>query len=79
MKYTTVQEAAKVLGIPERTIQGRIRAGIMQADRLGRAWLIPVRELDRWRSLPPPKRGPKVRTTRYTKSRNRAEATSATG
>ena len=68
-KYTTVQEAAAALGVSERTIQYRLRTGIMRADRLGRAWLIPVRELEHWMAAPKPVRGsrlPKRAKPRYT-------------
>lgn len=59
MKYVTVQDAATVLGVTDRTIRYRIETGLMNADRIGRAWLIPVKELAKLEGAERPKRGPK--------------------
>lgn len=51
MEYLTTTEAAKVIGIPTRTLLNRIKAGIIQAERAGpRAWLVPRTEVEKWRN-----------------------------
>ena len=68
MRYVSVDTASQRLGIPRSTITHRIRVGIMRADRVGRAWLIPERELQKWETNPPEvKRGVKPR--RHTRQR----------
>jgi excisionase family DNA binding protein len=74
VRYMTVREAAHILGVTERTIRYRCENGLLKAEHIGRAWVIPVREVERCRSLPPPKRGPKPPKRRYTRAK---EATPA--
>lgn len=46
----SVQEAARVLGVHENTIRYRLERGLMRGDRvLGRVWLIPRDEVERWK------------------------------
>ena len=48
--YFTPPEAARELGLPLRTVQNRIRAGIIRAERHGaRTWLIPASEVEEWK------------------------------
>ena len=55
--YLTTKEAGEILGVSERTIQRRIKAGEIRAiDRKelglkGRGWLIPREEIERLKSL----------------------------
>jgi excisionase family DNA binding protein len=60
MDYMTVQQAAEALGMSRRGVQERIDRGEMQAERAGaRLWLIPITEVERWKSMGRQKPGPK--------------------
>ena len=59
----TVTQAAEAMGISVTALYDRIRAGKVQADRVGqRVLLIPESEVDRWREVGRLKPGPKPRT-----------------
>ena len=59
----TVTQAAEAMGISVTALYDRIRAGKVQADRVGqRVLLIPESEVDRWRAVGRLKPGPKPRT-----------------
>jgi predicted thioesterase len=51
MQPFTVQQVSAKTGIPARTLQHRIKAGTVQADKIGdgrtNAYLIPSEEVDR--------------------------------
>lgn len=57
----TVKEAAAALGVPVPTIQRRLQKKYMLGEKVGRDWLIPTEEVERWkgRRLTP---GPKGNT-----------------
>lgn len=44
--YISAREAAARLGVAKRTVYGYIERGLLPADRVGRAVLIPVRALE---------------------------------
>ena len=48
--YLTASEAAAALELPLRTVQYRLRRGIMQGVPVNaRLWLVPRAEVERWR------------------------------
>ena len=55
--YFTTKEAGEILGVSERTIQRRIKAGEIKAVNRkelglkGRGWLIPRKEIERLKNL----------------------------
>ena len=55
--YLTTKEAGEILGVSERTIQRRIKAGEIKAVNRkelglkGRGWLIPRKEIERLKNL----------------------------
>ena len=60
--YMTVTEAAREMGISERTLHNRIKAGTVSAKRFGeRVWMIPDVEVERFRGVGRLKPGPKPR------------------
>lgn len=63
--YYTPTEAARLLSLPFRTLQSRIRNGLIVVERHGaRTVLISAQEVERMRGLGPLKRGPKPRRGR---------------
>ena len=63
--YYTPTEAARLLGLPVRTLQSRIRNRLVMVERHGaRTVLISAQEVERMRGLGPLKRGPKPRRGR---------------
>jgi excisionase family DNA binding protein len=63
-EYMTVNQAARVLGLAPVTVRLRLRKGIMRGERLGRDWLIPREEVERWRDVGRLPSGPKPRGER---------------
>jgi len=54
----TVQEAAGVLGVEASVLRRRLIAGTMKGHKVSaRLWLIPKREVERWRKRDPLPRG----------------------
>ena len=48
----TLTEAARELGLDPSTLRYRLQRGDMQGEKVGpRAWLIPRREVERWREV----------------------------
>lgn len=48
--YMSVTEAAKTMGISVTALYDRIRAGTVQAERIGaRMLLVPTSEVEKWR------------------------------
>ena len=46
VEYYTVQEAAQILHVNERTVREWIKNGKLVGKKLGRRWLIPESEVD---------------------------------
>ena len=47
----TIAEAARELGLAERTVVDRIHRGAMRGIRVGqRVWVVPRDEVEQWRS-----------------------------
>jgi excisionase family DNA binding protein len=60
MDVMTVQEAAAVLGIEGSVIRRRLIAGTMKGHKVNdRLWLIPKREVEKWRKMAPIPKGRK--------------------
>lgn len=60
MDTMTVQQAAAVLGVEGSVIRRRLGAGTMRGHKVStRLWLIPKREVARWRALGPLPKGRK--------------------
>ena len=60
--YMTVTEAAREMGISERALHNRIKAGTVTAERFGaRVWMIPATEVQRFRGAGRLRPGPKPR------------------
>ena len=58
--FLTTAEAARELGLSLTGIHARLRAGIIQGQRVGaRGWLIPTSEVERLREMGKLKTGPK--------------------
>jgi excisionase family DNA binding protein len=58
MDTMTVQEASAVLGVEGSVIRRRLIAGTMKGIKVNaRLWLIPKREVEKWRRREPLKRG----------------------
>lgn len=45
-RYMTVQEYAELKGLSQRTIQRRCQLGLIEAERVGRRWQIPIPRVD---------------------------------
>jgi len=46
----TVAEAAKELGLSERTVQDRLQRGVMRGRRIGeRVWVVHRNEVEKWK------------------------------
>lgn len=57
MNFETIEQAAKRLGKPVSTIRRWAASGRLQANKVGRQWLIPTETVDEvtcpcWRRLP---------------------------
>jgi len=51
MDSLTVTQAAATLGVDARTIRRRLDSGEMKGERVtARLWVIPKREIERWRA-----------------------------
>lgn len=50
--YYTTAEAAAQLGVTENRIRQFVRAGRMVSRKVGAMWLIPVREVERFKTIP---------------------------
>jgi excisionase family DNA binding protein len=65
MDTMTVQQASAVLGVEASVIRRRLIAGRMRGIKVNeRLWLIPKREIEKWRTIKPrvgrpPKLSPK--------------------
>ena len=58
--YLTTAEAARELGISFTAVHARLKAGQMRGERVGaRGWLIPRREVERWKEKGKLRPGPK--------------------
>lgn len=53
MTPVSVTEAAAQLGVSVRRVRQLCEAGRLKADRIGRAWLIDRKALERFKPLPP--------------------------
>jgi excisionase family DNA binding protein len=65
MDYMTVGQAAAALGVDARTVRHRLEKGQMSGEKItDRLWMIPLAEVERWRSCGKMKPGPVKGTTR---------------
>ena len=61
--YLTASEAAAALGLPLRTVQYRLRRGLMRGVAVNpRLWLVPRAEVERWQRQGKLRPGPKPRS-----------------
>jgi len=47
MKYLSITETAKRLGVTRQSVWSRINSGIIHADRVGNVWVVPESEAER--------------------------------
>ena len=61
--YLTASEVAAALDLPLRTVQYRLRRGLMRGVAVNRRlWLVPRAEVERWRGEGKLRPGPKPRS-----------------
>lgn len=61
MKQLTVTEAALSLGVARSTLLHQIKNGAIKATKVGPIWVIPEKEVERYRAVSLGKRGRAVK------------------
>lgn len=52
--FVTVPEAAEIIGVTEGRVRQLLKSGDLDGQKLGRDWVVPKGEADRFAALDPP-------------------------